>query len=196
MTEDSFNLTPLDVRTQQFGRALRGYDQVAVEEFRERVANELERLLREKAVNDEQIKNFREQLKSFRERDKAMSEALVGAEQLREEAEQHAQRKAESILREARIEAEANLNDARQAEQAVLRNIEAAHRQLAAYLASFRVLLERNMAEVEAVEERERAEMQQSAEPGARLRQSERLSETQPPVRLVDRRPSRPTNEE
>jgi DivIVA domain-containing protein len=192
MTEDSFNLTPLDVRTQQFGRTLRGYDQAAVEEFRERVASELERLLREKAVADEQVRNFREQLKSFRERENALSEALVGAEQLRDDTEQHAQRKAESILREAQIEAEANLNDARQAEQAVLRDIEAAQRQLASYLASFRVLLERNLAEVEAAEERERA----GADPGRSSDLLRRPSKTQPPVRLVDRRPSRPANEE
>lgn len=194
MTDDTFNLTPLDIRTQQFGKTLRGYDQAAVEEFRERVANELESLLREKAVSDEQIRNFREQLKSFREREKALSEALVGAEQLREEAEQHAQRKAESILREAQIEGEANLNDARQAEQAVLRNIETAHRQLTSYLASFRILLERNLAEVEAAEAGERAGTP-SAAPGAAARRSERLSDTQPPVRLVEG-PSRPANEE
>ena len=194
MNDDTFSLTPLDVRTQQFGKTLRGYDQASVEEFRERVANELESLLREKAVSDEQIRNFREQLKSFREREKALSEALVGAEQLREEAEKHAQRKAESILREAQIEGEANLNDARQAEQAVLRNIETAHRQLTSYLASFRILLERNLAEVEAAEASERAGNPSSA-PGAPLRRSGRLADTQPPVRLVDGA-SRPANEE
>jgi len=194
MKDDTFSLTPLDVRTQQFGKALRGYDQAAVEEFRERVANELESLLREKAVSDEQIRNFREQLKSFREREKALSEALVGAEQLREEAERHAQRKAESILREAQIEADANLNDARQAEQAVLRDIETAHRQLTSYLAAFRVLLERNLAEVNAAEGRERAETP-STEPGAALRRSGRRPDKQPPMRLVDG-PSRPANEE
>ena len=34
MTEDSFRLTPLDIRTLQFRRRMRGYDQAAVEEFR------------------------------------------------------------------------------------------------------------------------------------------------------------------
>ncbi len=156
MTEDEFHLTPLDIRTQVFRRTMRGYDPAAVEEFRERIAAEVERLIREKAVADEQLRSFREQLKGFREREKATSEALVMAQQLREEAEQSAQKEAEAILRDARIQAEDLVKEARQAEQAVHREIEAGHRQLASYLASFRVLLERNLAEVEAVEGRER----------------------------------------
>jgi DivIVA domain-containing protein len=156
MTEDSFRLTPLDIRTLQFRRTMRGYDPAAVEEFRGHVASEVENLLREKAVSDEQVRSFRDQLKSFREREKALSEALVVAEQLRQEAEEHANRQAELIIREARTEAASILSDARQAEQAVRRDIESIRRQLASYLASFRVLLERNLAEVEAVESRER----------------------------------------
>ena len=156
MTEDEFHLTPIDIRTQAFRRIMRGYDPAAVEEFRERVAAEVERLIREKAVNDERLRSFREQLKGFREREKATSDALVMAQELREEAEQSAEKEAEAILRDARIEAEALVKEARQAEQAVHRDIEAGHRQLNSYLASFRVLLERNLAEIEAVEGRER----------------------------------------
>ena len=106
MTEDSFNLTPLDIRTQRFRRTVRGYDPAAIEDFRERIAAEVERLLREKAVSEEQVRNFREQLKTFREREKAMSEALVVAEQLRHEAGQRANSQAEVIIQQARVEAD------------------------------------------------------------------------------------------
>lgn len=157
MTEDGFHLTPLDIRTQEFGKALRGYDPAGVEEFRERVAAEVERLLRENAVMEEQVRNFREQLKAFREREKAMSEALVVAQQLRDDVEQSAGREADAMIRDARSESENIIKQARQAEDAVRRDIEACHRQLAAYLASFRVLLERNLAELEAVEARQRS---------------------------------------
>ncbi len=160
MTEDSFDLTPLDIRTQQFRRVVRGYDPAAVEEFRGRIAAEAERLLREKAVTDEQVRNFREQLKTFREREKAMSEALVVAEQLRHDAGQRANDQAEAIIQKARTEADTILNDARLAEKAVRRDTERAQRQLNSYLAAFRALLERNMAEVEAVEAQQRNESQ------------------------------------
>lgn len=198
MTEDSFRLTPLDIRTLQFRRTMRGYDPAAVEEFRGHVASEVENLLREKAVSDEQVRNFRDQLKSFREREKALSEALVVAEQLRQEAEEHANRQAEMIIREARAEAASIMNDARQAEQAVRRDIESTRRQLASYLASFRVLLERNLAEVEAVEALEPngrpGEAKESPETAPR--RPIRPSEGQPPAaRQVDRQAVRPGTE-
>ena len=199
MTEDSFRLTPLDIRTLQFRRTMRGYDPAAVEEFRGHVASEMETLLREKAVSDEQVRNFRDQLKSFREREKALSEALVVAEQLRQDAEEHANRQAELIIREARAEAASILSDARQAEQAVRRDIESTRGQLASYLASFRVLLERNLAEVEAVEARERNEgrpREVKELPETAPRRPIKPSEVQPPVAgQVDRQAVRPGSE-
>ncbi len=169
MTEDSFNLTPLDIRTQRFRRTVRGYDPAAIEDFRERIAAEVERLLREKAVSEEQVRNFREQLKTFREREKAMSEALVVAEQLRHEAGQRASSQAELIIQQARLEADTLLNDARLAEKAVRRDIEATRRQLTAYLAAFRALLDRNMADVEAIEAQQRngSHVQPGVDPAA-----------------------------
>ena len=169
MTEDSFNLTPLDIRTQRFRRTVRGYDPAAIEDFRERIAAEVERLLREKAVSEEQVRNFREQLKTFREREKAMSEALVVAEQLRHEAGQRANSQAEVIIQQARAEADTLLNDARLAEKAVQRDIEATRRQLNAYLAAFHALLDRNMAEVEAAEAQQRngSHVQPAVDPAA-----------------------------
>ncbi|MGH7674507.1 MAG: DivIVA domain-containing protein, partial [Gemmatimonadales bacterium] len=68
MTEDVFHLTPLDIRKQEFRRSLRGYEIVGVEDFRVRVADELERVLREKAVLEERLAALTEQLRVFRER--------------------------------------------------------------------------------------------------------------------------------
>ena len=83
MSEDAFHLTPLDIRKQEFRRALRGYEPVGVEDFRMRVADELERILREKAQLEERLAALGEQLRAFRDRERAMNEALVAAQQLR-----------------------------------------------------------------------------------------------------------------
>ena len=119
MTEDGFQLTPLDIRTQEFGKALRGYDLDGVEEFRERVATELERLLRENTQMDEQVGNFRDQLKEFREREKAMSEALVAAQQLRDDVEVSAGREADAVIRDAHAQGEGIIREARHVEEGV-----------------------------------------------------------------------------
>ena len=47
MSDDVFHLTPVDVRRFDFGSALRGYDKARVDEFRDQVAEELERLCAE-----------------------------------------------------------------------------------------------------------------------------------------------------
>jgi DivIVA domain-containing protein len=152
MTDSGFHITPVDIRTQQFHRALRGYDRAGVDEFRERVGDELERLLRERTQMEERLLQFREQLTLFREREKALNEALVAAQQLRADTEQAARREADLVLREARSEAERILQEARGAEQAVRRDMESAHRQFTAYLGAFRTLLERYLSEVDALE--------------------------------------------
>lgn len=152
MTDAGFHVTPVDIRSQEFRRSLRGYDPAGVEDFRVRVATEMERLLRERAVLEERLQTSREQLKSFRDREKALNEALVAAQQLRADTEQAAQRQADLTVREARAEADRILGEARVVELAVRRDIEAAQRHFAAYLASFRTLLERYLSEADALE--------------------------------------------
>ena len=155
MTEE-FRLTPPDVRAQEFRRSAFGYQVAGVEEFRQRVAEELERLLRERAQLDERLQNFREQLKSFREREQALNDAVVMAQQVRADAEQAAKRDADLQIRSAQQEAHALIVEARVTETEVRRDIEEAQRQFSGYLAAFRRLLERHLAEVDALAEHER----------------------------------------
>jgi DivIVA domain-containing protein len=156
VTEDNFNLTPVDIRAQEFRKSLRGYDTGDVDDFRHRVADEMERLLKERADTGDKIQQLREQLKAFRDREKALNDALVMAQQLRGETEQAARKEADLIAREARLQADATLADARGEERSVRRDIEVAQRQFSAYLSSFRSLLERYLSEVDALEAHER----------------------------------------
>ena len=83
MMDETFHLTPLDVRRYEFGKAIRGYDPERVNQFRDQVAEELERLSRLNQELEAKARGFHEQLRAFRERDKAINEALVSAQQLR-----------------------------------------------------------------------------------------------------------------
>jgi len=152
MTEPNFQLTPNEVRGQQFGTSFRGFDRMEVESFRDRVAEELDRLLRERIQIDERTRNAQEQLRAFRERERAMNDALIAAQQLRAEAKQAAEREAEAVIREARAEGERIVDRARMDERQVRERAETAARQFAAYVAAFRALLERQMAELDVLE--------------------------------------------
>ena len=77
MIDEAFHLTPLDVRRYDFGRALRGYNPARVDQFRDQVAEEMERLTRINQDLDSKARSFHEQLRAFRERDKALNDALV-----------------------------------------------------------------------------------------------------------------------
>ncbi|HEX9690775.1 MAG TPA: DivIVA domain-containing protein [Gemmatimonadales bacterium] len=155
MNDEAFRLTPADIRQQEFRKAFTGYDHAVVEEFRQRVADELERVLMERAQLEERIQGLREQLKSFREREKALNDAVVVAQQLREETAQAAQREREVVLREAKLQAEGLLGEARKAEAEVRVDIAAAQRQFTGYVAAFRQLLLRRLAELDALAEHE-----------------------------------------
>ena len=162
MTEDAFHLTSHDVRAQEFQRSLRGYDTTQVDEFKQRMAEEIDRLVRERVQLDERVKGMSEQLRSYRDRERAMNDALVSAQQLRSEAQTQADRERDVSLREAQTEAERILMEARAAadrllqqaradEQHLLHGNEMVRRQFMGYLAGFRQMLERQLHEVEAL---------------------------------------------
>jgi DivIVA domain-containing protein len=153
MSDESFHLTPLDIRRYDFGaKSFRGYDEKKVEDFRNQVAEELERLTRVNQDLDSKARGFHEQLRAFRERDKALNEALVSAQQLRSEIREQAEREAQLILREARAEGERQLdairNDTRQLEADIV-GLEKSRR---AFIGQLRQIAERQLAELAAAE--------------------------------------------
>jgi DivIVA domain-containing protein len=160
MTDDhAFHLTPLDVRSQEFARALRGYDRAQVDEFKLAISEELERLLRDRAQHEERLRSAQEQLRAYQDRERAMNEALVAAQQLRVDSREQAEREAELVLREARAEAERVMERARQEEAVVRARADGAARQFTAYVASFRGLLERHLGEVDGLQRRPRPDI-------------------------------------
>jgi DivIVA domain-containing protein len=155
MTDESFqgfHLTALDARRYDFGNALRGYDRARVDQFREQVAEELERLARANQELDQRARNFDEQLRSFRERDKALNEALVSAQQLRGEIREQAEREAQLIVREAQQEAERQLQAVRDEVARAQQELQALWRSRRAFLSQMRHQLERQLTDLNSAE--------------------------------------------
>ncbi|NOT07074.1 MAG: DivIVA domain-containing protein [Gemmatimonadales bacterium] len=163
MSDDAFQLTSHDVRAQEFQKVLRGFDPVQVEEFKQRMAEEIDRLVRERVQLDERIRGMSEQLKVYRDRERAMNDALVAAQQLRTDTQSQVDRErdillreaeasAEALLLEARTEAERLLQAAQSEEQRLKHGNELAQRQYQSYLSSYRQLLERQLQELVALD--------------------------------------------
>jgi DivIVA domain-containing protein len=150
--DETFHLTPLDVRRYDFGKAMRGYDPKRVEQFREQVADELERLTRAVVDLDTKAKGFYEQLRAFRERDKALNDALVSAQQLRNEIRESSEREASLIVREARAAGEEQVEAARGEVRRLEGQLQELERARRAHLAQLRQMAERQLAEIAAAE--------------------------------------------
>jgi DivIVA domain-containing protein len=161
------DLTPLEVRQKKgdFRRAMRGYEPALVDDFLDLVAERLEAVVRENRAMHDDLARLREQLTEFKERERALTEALVTAQEMREELRKQAERDAELVRREA--EAEIARQRAESAaeferEQDSLRTLRARRAQL---LRSFRTFLERELAELSVAEDAVAAESGEGAAP-------------------------------
>jgi len=148
--EAAFHLTPLDVRRYDFGRSLRGYDPSRVDQFRDQVAEELERLARINQDLDQKARAFHDQLRGFRERDKALNEALISAQVMRQETKEQAEREAALIVREAQAEGERLVESARADVRKLQHELEALERARRTHLAQMRTLITRQLSELDA----------------------------------------------
>ena len=150
MIDEAFHLTPLDVRRFDFGHAFRGYDPARVDQFRDQVADELERLGRINQDLDQKARSFHEQLRAFRERDRALNDALISAQQLRQETKEQAEREAMLIVCEAQGEGERLLEEVRGEVRRVQTELDALERARRSYLSQMRTLITRHLSEIDA----------------------------------------------
>jgi cell division initiation protein len=149
------DLTPLEVRQKKgdFRRAMRGYEPELVNDFLDLVADRMEELVKENMALRDAAGSVQDELAAYRHKEQALSEALMSAQKLREEARSHAEREGDLVLREARLAAESlRQNALRQAvrEEEALRQVRARRIHL---VESFRQLLERQMRELDVIQE-------------------------------------------
>jgi DivIVA domain-containing protein len=161
------DLTPLDVRKKKgdFRRAMRGYDPDVVDDFLDIVAERMEVLVRENVALRERADQLTSSMDAFRERERAMNEALISAQQLREETRSQAERDADLTLREARTAAERIVAEGRRQLTGVEEALKRVQLQRSSYLRSLRSLIERHLQEVQQEEERLHDLLRADAEP-------------------------------
>ena len=150
------DLTPLDVRKKKgdFRRVMRGYDPDAVDNFLDEVVARMEELVRDNASLNQRVGQMTDAIADYRERERAMNDALVSAQQLREGMREQAQREADLVLREARGEGERIVSDAKRQVTFALEALRRVQAQRVRFLRLFRALVERQLSEIEQEEER------------------------------------------
>lgn len=141
------DLTPLDVRNKRgdFRKALRGYDPEEVDVFLELVADRLEAVVRDNIQMRERTEQLQEQVNSSTGRERAVQEALVTAQELREDIRGQAQREAELIIQEAQAQARQRIAEGERKLEALNDAMVEVERRRLRFLKGFRQFLEREL---------------------------------------------------
>lgn len=105
-------LTPIDIRKQQFRKAMRGFDVDEVETFMTLIADEMEELIGTAQKNKAEIATLKERLGEYQQMEATMRETLVTVQKAAEEKRDAARKEAEIIIKEAEVQASNWMEDA------------------------------------------------------------------------------------
>lgn len=99
-------LSPLDIESRRFKRAMGGYSRVEVESFLAQVADTLSNTILEKQELAQKVKGLLEELETLRSRENRLMDALSAAERLADERKALANDEAERMVQDAHRRAE------------------------------------------------------------------------------------------
>lgn len=139
------DLTPLEVRNKNddFKRGLRGYDVREVDAFLGVVADALERRIREGTALGSHVEELEQQLETYQARERALNDALLAAQELREETRLRAERDAAVRVREAEARVAAVIEEAEREVRLCQDRIDDLKAARGEFLGSMRKLFER-----------------------------------------------------
>jgi len=106
-------ITPLEIKRQQFKKAMRGYDTVEVETFLEMLSSEVEELLKaNKDLKDKTIE-LETQLADYKNMEKTLQQTLMQAQEASGKSIENSRKEASLIISEAELKASQIVEKAR-----------------------------------------------------------------------------------
>lgn len=116
-------LTPLDIRHQEFRRAMRGYSEEQVDVFLDEVADEFERLFQDNIELRERIQLLEEQVAAYENLKETLNNTLVSAQQQADATRANAHKEGELVLRDAELKARGIVSEAYSEKQRVQQSL-------------------------------------------------------------------------
>lgn len=135
-------ITPLDVRKQEFGKSMRGFDCDEVRAFLNTLADEYEAVLVDNKQIRERALDLEDKLGEYQRMEKNLRDTLLTAERLTQETKEAAAREGELIIRDAEMKARGVLEECRLRTEELRREITGLRKEKETYLARFRSLAE------------------------------------------------------
>lgn len=146
-------LSPIEVKKQEFGKSLRGYDSAEVRSFLETVAGELEHLNEVNRNQAAELERLKAELATFQRMEKNMKDALVNAQEAVQNARADSKREAELVRKEALFEAEQIVQNAKKHSEEIKREIDALTARRDSFVRKVRALLRSELDLIQLLEE-------------------------------------------
>lgn len=146
-------ITPLDVRKQEFRKAVRGYDSDEVRGFLTTLAEEYETVLVDNKTLRENIAKQEDKLHDYEQIESTLRDTLMTAQKVMADTKANAERESTLIVEQARQKAGAILDECRARTEDLRREILMLRKEKETYLARFRALAQAQIQFVDAHEQ-------------------------------------------
>lgn len=145
-------LSPIEIKKQEFGRSMRGYDTSEVRSFLETVADELEKLSEDVRSRTTEIQALKSELTVYQRIDQNMKDALVNAQETLRGAKVDGKREAELLLKEAELEAERMIAEAQKKGRQIQQDLETISDRRNSFIRKLKTLLRSELELIQLLE--------------------------------------------
>lgn len=142
-------LTPLDIQNKHFGKSIRGYNEIEVEEFLALIVRSMEDLIQVNIETTAKIHDYEKQLERYQAMEKTITEAMILAQRTSEDMIKIANEKSDFIIEQADQQAKRIISDANNEVLGVLKRHEDAKHALQTFQMRFKVLVENQLRALE-----------------------------------------------
>lgn len=156
-------ITPIEIRKQEFKKAMRGYDSVEVDTFLEMVANEYDNLIQENSQLNKQVISLEAELKHFKENEKTLKQTLYNVQQTSQVSKENSEKAASLIKKEAELAAAKMIESARKEVHTMQEEITTLKQQKESLISRLRHLLssQLELLEVLSIDDVDRAKLKE-----------------------------------
>ena len=142
-------ITPLDVRKQEFRKAVRGFDCDEVRAFLATLADEYETVLVDNKQIRDQVMEQDDKIAEYKTMERTLRDTLMTAEKLMQETRETANKEGDIIVQSAHQKAKSILEECRLRTEELRREIVGLRKEKETYLARFKGLAEAQISFIE-----------------------------------------------
>lgn len=135
-------VTPLDIRKQEFKKSFSGFDKREVENFLEMVAMQLEGLIRENMSYKEQLNDVERKIDDYRRMERTLQDTLTSAQKTTDELRKNAEREGSIILKNSSLESQNIIQQAKMEESQLRSEIKILITMKNNFIAKFKGMIE------------------------------------------------------